>query len=182
MLNGLTDDYVLNQMASVQDYMWLHGWHLAAGNLDHWLNDTGTPHEMSPGALMTADPTFKKNVMASVAKGTAAGGSFDSGWSSGKIASDMEHGGSLEDYYYALNGYQYRVYGSHGQGGAEKVTVDLFKRYNWGNPAGGDGRNDLKALGGLVDLPQNQVAQLNADGMAWDYNVWGTYTYTIGGG
>lgn len=107
-------------------------------------------------------------------------GSFDSGWKSDSIANA---GSRPLDYYYALNEYQYRVYG-YSSGDAEHVTVDLFKRYNWGNPGGNpkDNRNDLTALGGLVDIPQNQVAQLNADGKTWDYNVWGAYTFTMGVG
>ena len=123
IVNGLVDDNLMQQMAAVQDYMWLHGWHLASGNLDHWLDNKGTPLEMSPKAMMDAVPLFKSDVMSKIVKG-----SFDSGWDSDSIANA---GSRPLDYYYALNGYQYRVYG-HGAGDTEHVTVDLFKRYNLG--------------------------------------------------
>jgi hypothetical protein len=58
------------------------------------------------------------------------------------------------------------------------ITVQIFKRYNWGNAAGGEPRGNV-GPGGLIS--QNDLAQLNADGMARDYNVWGTYSYTLGG-
>jgi len=54
------------------------------------------------------------------------------------------------------------------------VTVQVFKRYNFGNPNGGPPRGNIFGF-----MPQNELASLNADAMAKDFNVWGTTTYQV---
>jgi hypothetical protein len=162
---------------------------LAADALSHWLDNTGTPFEVSPAALITADPRFAENVDADVQAGISKGGVFETGWvknsSINRDELDMTRAQvaahpQLQDYFFAMNGYQYRVYGHEDQG-SEAVTVQLFKRYNWGNPAGGHVTNNLmfpQNKGYEVDIPQNTVASLNADDMAEDFNMWGSYSLT----
>lgn len=125
--------------------------------------------------MINIDPAFRRSINSEVKRG-----SFDSGWRSSSIQRDIGNAKTpmQSNYYFALNGYQYRVYGSSA-GGSERVTVDVFKRYNWGNPVGGAHRGNL-GPGGLIS--QNGIAQLNADGHAWDFNVWGAYTYETGAG
>jgi hypothetical protein len=60
----------------------------------------------------------------------------------------------------------------------ESVTVDVFKRYNWGNPAGGPPTSDLSALRGVIYIRQNDLAALNTNNVAWNYNVWSPYSST----
>lgn len=56
--------------------------------------------------------------------------------------------------------------------------MDVLKRYNWGNVAGGKPRGNV---GPRELINQNELAQLHTDGYAQDFNVWGSYSYTVGG-
>ena len=71
--------------------------------------------------------------------------------------------------------FQYRVKSSSDN---ETITVEVFKRYNWGNPVGGKPRDNV---GLFEEVNQNALAQLHTDGFAQDFNVWGSYSYAIGG-
>jgi hypothetical protein len=82
------------------------------------------------------------------------------------------HDKQVLNWWYALNGYQYRVRGTR----TGAVTVDIYKRYNWGNVSGGKPRGNLPYLG----TPQNDLAHLNSVGLAQDFDVWGESNYTIG--
>lgn len=99
---------------------------------------------------MNVDPAFRNHVNSLIGTGT-----FDSGWQAGSVYADTNgHMNAAQmNYYYALNGYQYRVFGSD-VNGSEQVTVELFKRYNWGNPAGGKPRADLVVphTGGIIRI------------------------------
>ena len=129
---------------------------------------------------------FKAEVDEAVAKGLASGdGNFNTGWQSGSVAKDEklhgDKGPAVQNWWYALNSYQYDVSGTSTTVDGttvETVTVNIFKRYNWGNVAGGDPRDNV-GPGKLIE--QNDLAQLNADGLAQDYNVWGSYSYNVGG-
>ena len=50
--------------------------------------------------------------------------------------------------------------------------------YNWGNPVGGKPRDNV---GLFEEVNQNALAQLHTDGVAQDFNVWGSSSYAIGG-
>jgi hypothetical protein len=180
----------MQEMSGIAETLELvKGYAQAAELLKHWLDDSGTPFQIDSQQLMNDIPDFLTSVNAEIAKGTAKGGNFDSGWKSDSVARQLPTNSSAKvlNWYYALNGYQYRVRGQQSEEGCTKadgcrtvetVTVDVFKRYNWGNPAGGVPRNNLTALGGLVNVSQNDLAGLNQDGEAHDLNVWGEYTYT----
>jgi hypothetical protein len=83
--------------------------------------------------------------------------------------------------YNAMNGFQYRVKVANSMENGRTnhtITVDVFKRYNWGNVAGGKHRDNV---GPGSPISQNDLAQLHTDGYAQDFNIWGSYTYTMGG-
>ncbi len=180
------DEDTLDELYAVQYGLRdIEGDTVAAKLLGHWLSGAGTAIRIDPRAMMGDVARFRRDVQVQIGTGLAAGGSFDSGWLTGAVEDDLDknHGTDpkLQDWFYALNHYQYRVYGTVTVVNGHKtanVTVELFKRYNFGNPAGGKHRADL-SIHGLGDLPQNQIAQLNADGLAKDFNVWGSTTYQV---
>lgn len=165
----------------------LKGAGLAAALLGHWLDKSGTAVRVDPAAMIKDVARFRRQVNKQIQIGLTTGGTFDSGWISDAVSKDIkEHdpGPNVLDWYYALDGYQYRVYGTVNTVSGRKVatvTVELFKRYNFGNPTGGTPHPDLTAIGGLIDLPQNNIALLNSDGLAKDFNVWGTTTFQVAG-
>jgi hypothetical protein len=165
-----------------------YGYWNAYNNLQHWIDNTGTPYRISPAAMLRDLPMFSSRVSRIINKGVLKGGWFDSGWLSGAVYKQLRgpgKGQALRDWYYALNGYRFRVYGipADVDGRAvESVTVDVFKRYNWGNPTGGPPTSDLSALGGAIYIRQNDMAALNTNNLAWDYNVWGSYSFSYYGG
>lgn len=181
-----TDEHTLNELYAVQYGLRdMEGYTLAASLLGHWLSGAGTAVPIDPRTMMSEITGFRRDVQTQINNAMAAAGSFDSGWLTGAVEDyidkGLDTGPKARDWFYALNHYQYRVHGTVTLVGGHKtatVTVDLFKRYNYGNPVGGKHRDDL-SYHGLGDLPQNQVAQLNADGLAKDFNVWGSATYQV---
>lgn len=181
------DEDTFNELYAIQYGLRdVEGDTLAAKLLGHWLAGTGTAIQIDPRAMMGDIVRFRRDVQAQIDTALAGGGSnFDSGWLTGAVEDDIDKdhdtGPKAQDWFYALNHYQYRVRGTVTVVDGHKtanVTVELFKRYNFGNPAGGAPRADL-SFHGLGDLPQNQIAQLNADGLAKDFNVWGSTTYQV---
>ncbi|WP_432587772.1 hypothetical protein ABVG11_20920 [Streptomyces sp. HD1123-B1] len=161
-------------------YMAWQGNTMASDLFKHWLSNSGEAATINPVQMMNDLPEFKKAVGQEIRPGK-----FDSGWKEDKVSRhlNLPGGGSprVRDWYYALNGYQYRVRGDVvDDGGVLKgtVTVDIYKRYNWGNPAGGDHRNDVGK--GPVKISQNDLAHLNTVGLARDFDVVGHETYKIG--
>ena len=65
------------------------GWWNAYNNLQHWLNDTGTPYRISPAAMLRDLPQFSKKVLLLINTGVRKGGSFDSGWLSDEVSSQL---------------------------------------------------------------------------------------------
>jgi hypothetical protein len=165
----------------------LKGAGLAAALLGHWLDRSGTAVRIDPAAMIKDVVRFRTQVNKQIQIGLTTAGTFDSGWISDAVSTDIkEHdpGPNVLDWYYALDGYQYRVHGTVTTVSGRKVatvTVELFKRYNFGNPNGGTPHPDVTAAGGVIDLPQNNIALLNSDGLAKDFNVWGTTTFQVAG-
>ncbi|WP_435241127.1 hypothetical protein [Streptomyces cucumeris] len=153
---------------------------MASNLFKHWLANSGDAVTINPAQMMNDLPKFKAKVGQEIKPGR-----FDSGWKSDSVARQLGGpsggGQSVRDWYYALNGYQYRVRGNVVEDdGVLKgtVTVDIYKRYNWGNPAGGEHRNDVGK--GPVKISQNDLAHLNTVGLARDFDVIGHETYRIG--
>lgn len=163
-------------------YLWAEKYTNADALLFHWLYGDGSAYQIDPAQMMKDVPSFNDNVQAQVAQGVAKDGTFDSGWLSDSVANHQPMNTTGEhDWFYAMNGYQYRVVGTPVTvGGAPymKVTTYVFKRYNWGNPDGGGARLDIVRWG-IHWLNQNDAAQLNADGEAHDFNVWGENTRLV---
>lgn len=165
----------------------LKGAELAASLLGHWLSQSGTAMRIDPGAMLTDVARFRNQVNKQIQIALAAGGDFDSGWLSDAVSTDIKEndkGPNVLDWYYALDGYQYRVHGTVSTVSGRKVaavTVELFKRYNFGNPTGGTPHPDITAARGIIDVPQNNAALLNANGLAKDFNIWGTTTFQVTG-
>lgn len=132
-LNSGTDSVTWDEMQTVMDILYMRGWGQAAKDLEHWLGDYGTALPISPQQMMAALPTFKSDVRRQVSQGLSRGQSFDSGWLSDNVARQLitDSSPAVLNWYYALNGYQYRVYGTAQGNGSASVTVDVFKRYNW---------------------------------------------------
>ncbi|WP_328912983.1 MULTISPECIES: RHS repeat-associated core domain-containing protein [unclassified Streptomyces] len=154
--------------------------------LEHWLENDGTPMYIDVTQMMNDLPSLRDNIGGYLRVGT-----FDSGWKSSGVVKDIgrsdANAHSVRDWYYALNGYQYRVRGHlNSKGGTlhGSVTVNVYKRYNWGNPAGGTHRADVgaKIYGHIVGpkLVQNEMAHLNTVGLAQDFDVLGEAKFNVG--
>lgn len=61
------------------------------------------------------------------------------------------------------------------------LTLDVYKRYNWGNPYGGK-RNILRGPFGIPTINQNDLAGLNSAGLAQDFDVFGSNTFQLSPG
>ncbi|WP_394827227.1 hypothetical protein [Pendulispora albinea] len=161
----------------------------AAELLGHWLYGHGEAVRIDARKMIEDLPSFDRAIQEQVRAGMTHRGAFDSGWKSASVADAMEQDiktagedRRVLDWYYALNGYQYRIQGGGNEttvNGAQyrEVKVQVFKRYNWGNPNGGVHRNDLQA--GPFTVKQNTLAELNHYGMAHDFNVWGETTMLV---
>ncbi|MEU9790551.1 hypothetical protein AB0E27_07950 [Streptomyces sparsogenes] len=161
-------------------YMAMQDNKMASDLFQHWLSNSGEAATINPAQMMNDLPALKKLVAREIKPGR-----FDSGWKSDSVSRHLSRPGGdspkVRDWYYALNGYQYRVRGDVvDDGGVLKgtVTVDIYKRYNWGNPAGGSDRSDIGK--GPLKISQNDLAHLNTAGLARDFDVVGHETYRIG--
>ncbi|MFI6349558.1 hypothetical protein [Streptomyces sp. NPDC050560] len=188
---GEHDKWVFRETWSLADtYMALAGNKRSAEFLTHWLDNTGEPMRVRPTEMMGDLESFRSAVQDELRPGK-----FDSGWKSGSVHDELRLPGggdreNVQDWFHTLNGYQYRVRGdttAEGEKLTGEVTVDVYKRYNWGNPAGGKHRDDLGPEGwmgsltsGVFDIKQNDLAHLHTTGMARDYDVIGHETFHIG--
>ncbi|MFF4826467.1 hypothetical protein [Streptomyces sp. NPDC001312] len=165
--------------AGVQGLRHYMGYDVAADLLDHWLGASGDAYQLDPKRMMDDMPSFQKLVDGQVAKAKKSGGNYDSGWSVSTSVADFidarDKRAAVQGWWYAPNGFQYRVKSGSGN---KTITVEIFKRYNWGNPAGGAPRGNV---GLFEEVDQNALAQLHTDGFAQDFNVWGSYSYPVGG-
>lgn len=161
-------------------YMAMQDNKMASDLLQHWLSNSGEAATINPAQMMNDLPELKRQIALQIKPGR-----FDSGWKSDAVHRHLRLPGGdspkVRDWYYALNGYQYRVRGNvvddHGDLKGT-VTVDIYKRYNWGNPAGGVHRGDVGK--GPLKISQNDLAHLNTVGLARDFDVVGHETYRIG--
>ncbi|MFE2579624.1 RHS repeat-associated core domain-containing protein [Streptomyces sp. NPDC059378] len=156
---------------------WKRGFNL----MEHWMENGGETVELNVADMMNSLSYMRKQVGEKIKLGH-----FDSGWKPSSVADGktqgMNKGADADDYYFALNGYQYRVRGDTVMKRGQitgTVTVDVYKRYNWGNIAGGKPRKDL-GYGPFRPLKQNDLAHLNSVGLARDFDVIGHQTFNIG--
>lgn len=166
------------------------GWWNAEGMFQHYLYGNGQDYPVDPKALMHDVPGFGQAVDDFVARHQGQG-AFDSGWTNTNtdITDAQGHvtGQQSLDWYYAMHDWRYRVTGTSVTAADGSVntqyTVDVFKPYVFGSP-----RSDIniplvtplsKDLpGGPIRLPQDAIQHLNTVGLARNFNVVGTATFT----
>ena len=188
--NSPKDALTYSQLGGAVAGLHVAGYGLAADLLEHYLDNSGEAWQLSAGQIkqMLNDvPEFNAAVQAAKNYCEKRGMVVcDSGWRNTSI--DNGKGKTTKDtgWYYALGSWDWRVHGWKDHDGKWHWTLDVFKAYHWGNPHGGVHRPDICAPGGNAQynswlcVNQNDIAQLNADGWARDYNVWGTYNYPVG--
>jgi hypothetical protein len=157
---------------------WPCGYRDASSLLRHWLDGGGTSRRIDVYRMLDDLPGLKSDVE-KLSHQARSSRIFDSGWRSRSVKQDLEDYGAtaaILNWHYALSSYQYRlVVEPDDKRKAMTITVDIFKRYNWGNPNGGPARPDIRIL--WINLRQNNIARLHSDGFAYDFNVWGRATY-----
>lgn len=144
--------------------------------LTHYMERTGKGYKVDPAVMLQSLPRFRKTLGEDLAKYKGKS-SFDTGWQSTR-ANEKD---SL-DWYYALNGFQYRVQGRQVYDGSGKprmvAELSVYKRYNWGNGSESVPRKDLHK--GPIELKQKDMAHLHTSGMAREYNVVGKTRFVVG--
>lgn len=166
------------------------GWWHAEGMFQHYLYGNGEDYHVDPKALMHDVPGFGQAVNDFVAQHQGQG-SFDSGWINTNTditdAQGNVTGQQSLDWYYAMHDWRYRVTGSSvplpDGSNSTQYTVDVFKPYVFGSP-----RSDIniplvtplsKDLpGGPVKLSQDAIQHLNTVGLARNFTVVGSGTFT----
>ncbi|MEV4561968.1 RHS repeat-associated core domain-containing protein [Kitasatospora sp. NPDC049285] len=159
---GPHDMKVRNLLYQVVSGANLKGWDNTSKLLRHFLDGSGDDYTVDPNEMIGDIPGFKKEVDTYLQEVKKKGAStYDSGWVSTR-ASEKE---SL-DWYYALNGFQWRVTSAAEPG---QYELEVRKRYDWGIPS--EGRGDLDKF--WIHLTQPEIAHLNTVGLARDFNVYG---------
>jgi RHS repeat-associated protein len=183
MLNAQQNDVTYEELGGVVAGLRHEDDGVAAALLTNYLDDTGAPMEVDPAQMMQQDKIFREQVQAQVKKCERRGQTIcNSGWLVSTLDSkNMPLDTGERKWYYALGTWRYRVTGYKDTNGHWHFTVDVFKYYKWGNPYGGKHRADLCVPHiGFPCITQNSIAQLNADGMARNFDVWGTSSVPSG--
>ncbi|MFI7340009.1 hypothetical protein ACIBUY_19005 [Streptomyces sp. NPDC050085] len=153
------------------------GYKNAYNLLMHYMENSGDDYWVDPAEMLQDLPGFRDSLGETLQKYKGKS-KFDSGWVSTR-ASEKES----MDWYYALNGFQYRVQGrqvTDGEGNKTMVAqLSVYKRYNWGNGTESVPRKPLHL--GPMELTQPDIAHLHVAGMAQEYDVRGVTTFSIEG-
>jgi hypothetical protein len=164
-------------------YFSLKGWPHPALALKHYLDNTGTDFQVDPSELQRDVPGFQRDIDTFV-NNHAGAGSFDSGWINTNTditdANGNVTGQQSLDWYYTLHDWRYRVTGTstlvNGQPHTD-YTVEIYKPYVFGSP-----RSDINipivtpVTGSKLD--QDDIQHLNAAGIARNFTVRGSRTYS----
>jgi hypothetical protein len=162
------------------------GWWNAEGMFQHYLYGDGSDYQVNPSTLMHDVPGFGQAVNNYVA-GQQGTGTFDSGWINTNTditnAQGNVTGQQSLDWYYAMHDWRYRVTGTSTTAAdgsiSTQYSVDVFKPYVFGSP-----RSDINIPytrnlpGGPMTLQQDDIQHLNTVGLAHNFNVTGTSTFT----
>jgi hypothetical protein len=160
-LHAIEDEATYDSLTASEAYLdGVHDWSTASSLLAHFLDASGSPVQISPQQMLHDIPGFQNLVSGDVAQARQGKDViYSSGWQSTSVAKLAPKINDAEqNWYYALNGFQYSVQAVD-NGTSTTVTVDVFKRYNWGNISGGEHRGNIAGV-----IPQNSIAQLNTDG------------------
>ena len=162
------------------------GWWNAEGMFQHYLYGNGEDYKVDPSKLMADVPSFGQAVNSYVA-GQQGKGAFDSGWINTNTditdANGNVTGQQSLDWYYAMHDWRYRVTGDSVTGAdgttSTQYTVDVFKPYVFGSP-----RSDINVPftrnlpDGPFTLKQDDIQHLNTVGLARNFDVTGSSTFT----
>lgn len=162
------------------------GWWNAEGMFQHYLYGNGEDYTVDPSKLMHDVPSFGQAVDGYVASQQGKG-AFDSGWINTNTditdANGNVTGQQSLDWYYAMHDWRYRVTGTSVTGDdgttSTQYSVDVFKPYVFGSP-----RSDINIPftrnlpGGPLTLKQDDIQHLNTVGLARNFDVTGTSSFT----
>jgi hypothetical protein len=160
--------WIENKLVLVIAALRAKGWNDAADLLKHYLDNSGEPVTVDADRMLKDMPQFQKDVNTTLAGiRNQPDGSFQTNWQTS--APTLGDGGKNENWYYALNDFDYRVVGQKHDGQIE-YRVEIKKRYDWGIPS--EHRRDLERH--FLHFEQADLARLNMVGEATDFDVTGT--------
>ena len=164
------------ELQYAKSYAMFKHWYNAVRFLDHWLKASGDPVEIDVSELMEDLEPFRDEVRGFADRHRGDADGYDSGWRTFGVEDFLEDADNdTLDWYYAMNHFQYRVFGQ-----GSSYTVLVYKAYNFGGEGGGPGRADLDI--GPFALSQEDLANLHERGLAQDFEITGVYTSSIGSG
>jgi RHS repeat-associated protein len=180
--NSGGDNDTEKDMLVIEDALYVKGYDLAADFVSDYLDNTGAPVQLDQAQMeqMLNDmPRFKAEVQADMEKCETRGQVVcNLGWQKYALDDKNEKLTNSEiGWYYALGSWYFDVSGYKDTNGQWHFNLNVFKYYAWGNPHGGVPKGNLCAPHTFSTLcvSQNAISQLNADGQAQNFDVWGTY-------
>lgn len=169
------------------------GWWNAEKLFQHYLYGNGEDYQVDPSQLMHDVPSFQQAVDDYV-NSQQGKGSFDSGWINTNTdirdANGNVVGQQSLDWYYGLHDWRYRITGTStmvdGVLPQNNYTVEVYKPYVFGSP-----RSDINIpivtdlskqfpslTNGPIRLPQDAIQNLNATGLARNFYVTGSSSFS----
>lgn len=159
-----------------------HGWWNAEGMLSHYLDATGTDYKIDPSKLMQDVPSFQKQVQ-NIVNSHLGQGPFQSAWQNANTdlrgPNGQYQGQQNLDWFWGMHDWRYQVTGNSVIDPSGNITtqytVDVFKPYIFGAP-----RSDIPVpgTGGSITVTQDQIENLNTVGLARNFNIVGSSTFT----
>lgn len=164
---GLGTLWIETELAGVIADLKREGWNDAANLLLHYLGNSGKPYTVDADRMLRDIPQFQRGVDANLARiRTGPDEPFNTPWAS--TSPNLKDPGDNQNWYYALNHFEYRLVGEK-HGGEITYQVEVKKRYDWGSPS--EHRRPLDKW--PIHFEQADVARLNMDGEASDFDVQG---------
>jgi hypothetical protein len=192
-----TGDYdVEQQLGFVVTGASIRGLHNAANLLHHWLTGSGSTYRIDVRRMVSDLPSLASYLRRYLETQRSAP-TFESGWRATCDGPEATCGlrpprayeyESL-DWYYAMNNFFVRVNGYRVAGGSTIYNVTVAKLFNFGANPGEQARKNFRAgclrdRGTsnpklcLFDLSQRRIARLHTVGLARDFLVTGTATFS----
>ena len=164
------DDLRNAQLATVKHYFEYKDWENAARYLQHWLEAGGQSQMIDVAELLGDLEPFEQLIRDFVTSHRDDVRGYDSGWGTFAVEGMLDNAnGDVLDWYYALNHFEYRIFGR-----GDSYTILVYKAYNFGGEGGGPGRSDLPY--GPFEISQEHLADLHEVGYAQDFEIAGQYT------
>jgi hypothetical protein len=190
-----TGDYdVEQQLGLVATGASIKGLHNSANLLRHWLKGSGSTYRIDVRRMVSDLPSFASYLRRYLTTQRTAP-VFESGWQATCDGAECglrpprAYENESLDWYYALNNFFVRVNGYRVAGGSATYSVTVAKLYNFGSNPGEQARKNFRASClrdrgtsnpklCLFDLSQRQIARLHTVGLARDFLVAGTATFS----